>query len=114
MRGGFPLDLESEPVDVDPLAVDEGSSELLAAAEEFDAWILSRGWTYDEDNSVDRVATWVYEPSAAEFDDDGEAEPVTRVWIAVVGDGTTSRFRSTRHWSVLATTDAGLPGKPPF
>ena len=81
-----PLDLESEPVDVDPLAVDEGSSELLAAAEEFDAWILSRGWTYDEDNSVDGVATWVYEPSAAEFDDDEEAEPVTRVWIAVVGD----------------------------
>lgn len=76
--------------DADQVEVDEQSSELLAAAEEFDTWILSRGWTYDEDNSVDGVATWFYEPSATGFDgsDFGgdESEPVTRVWISVVGD----------------------------
>lgn len=94
------LDRESEPVEVP-----EEASELLAAAEEFDAWILSRGWTYDEDNSVDGVATWVYEPSAAGFDDE-QAEPVTRIWIAVVGDE--DDFPISVNAALVGTGDDGL------
>lgn len=62
---------------------DDPTAQLLSAAEKFDEWIVSRGWTFDEENSAEGLATWFYEPSA--IDIDGEDEPVTRVWFTVHG-----------------------------
>ncbi|MGI9164744.1 MAG: hypothetical protein ACR2JI_17755 [Mycobacterium sp.] len=64
-------------------ALDDPAAQLLSAAEQFDDWIVSRGWTFDEENSAEGLATWFYEPSAIEIDD--EDEPVTRVWFTVNG-----------------------------
>lgn len=57
---------------------------ISAAVAEIDEWLASRGWLLDEDNSEDLVS-WFHPPSAAEFDD-GDLEPVTRVWLTVVED----------------------------
>ena len=62
---------------------DDPAAQLLSAAEKFDEWIVARGWTFDEENSAEGLATWFYEPSA--IDIDGEDEPVTRVWLTVHG-----------------------------
>ena len=59
------------------------AAQLLSAAEQFDEWIVSRGWIFDEENSAEGLATWYYEPSA--IDIDGADEPVTRVWFTVNG-----------------------------
>lgn len=71
--------LEAAEVELDALA-----DEIAAAAKEFDTWITSRGWVIDAGNATDDVVSWVYPPSASEVAD--EAEPVTRVWISIVGD----------------------------
>jgi hypothetical protein len=63
--------------------LDDPAAQLLSAAEKFDEWIVSRGWTFDEENSAEGLATWYYEPSAIDGDD--EDEPVTRVWFTVNG-----------------------------
>lgn len=60
------------------------AEQVAAAAKRFDAWITSRGWIIDADNATDEVVSWVYPPSAADVSPD--AEPVTRVWIAIVGE----------------------------
>ena len=60
------------------------AEQIASAAKRFDAWITSRGWIIDADNATDEVVSWVYPPSAAEVPPD--AEPVTRVWIAIVGE----------------------------
>lgn len=59
------------------------ADQLASAAEQFDAWITSRGWTFDADNSAEGLSSWFYEPSAVSVDDD--AEPVTRVWFTLIG-----------------------------
>lgn len=66
-------------------ALDDPAAQLLSAAEKFDEWIVSRGWTFDEENSAEGLATWFYEPSAIEIEDEDEDEPVTRVWFTVNG-----------------------------
>lgn len=58
--------------------------ELTEAIAEISRWIGGRGWVLDVENSGDDLVTWVYPPSAAEFDDD--VEPVTRVWLALEED----------------------------
>lgn len=60
------------------------AEQVASAAKRFDAWITSRGWMIDADNATDEVVSWVYPPSAAEVPPG--TEPVTRVWIAVVGE----------------------------
>lgn len=60
------------------------AEQVAAAAKRFDAWITSRGWIIDADNATDEVVSWVYPPSAADVSPG--AEPVTRVWIAIVGE----------------------------
>ncbi|MBU3705480.1 MAG: hypothetical protein FGM50_02205 [Mycobacterium sp.] len=60
------------------------AEQVASAAKRFDAWITSRGWIIDADNATDEVVSWVYPPSAAEVPPD--AEQVTRVWIAIVGE----------------------------
>lgn len=68
---------------LDTPALDEHAAQLLSAAEKFDEWLCGRGWTFDEENTAEGLATWVYEPSA--IDVAGDAEPVTRVWFTVTG-----------------------------
>lgn len=60
------------------------TDEVATAAQQFDAWITSRGWLVDADNATDEVVSWVHPPSAV--DGDHLAEPVTRVWIAILGN----------------------------
>lgn len=74
--------------------VDGLADEIAVAAADFDTWMTSRGWVLDAENATDDVVSWVYPPSAMEVDAAEEAavgnaeesEPVTRVWIAIVGE----------------------------
>lgn len=68
---------------LDTSGLDEHATELLAAAEKFDEFLVSRGWTFDEANTAEGLASWFYEPSA--IDDEGDAEPVTRVFFTMTG-----------------------------
>lgn len=68
---------------LDTSGLDEHAAQLLSAAEKFDEFLVDRGWTFDEANTAEGLATWFFEPSAVEGD--GEAEPVTRVWFTVTG-----------------------------
>ena len=70
---------------------------LIEAVSTFEDWITERGWTFDLDFSGKGLASWYYEPSAAEsgdgvqddgvqddgVQDDGVHEVVTRVWFTV-------------------------------
>jgi len=56
--------------------------ELVETATKFDEWITARGWTFDSDFSAGGLASWLYGPSAIEFDDE-QYEPVTRIWFTV-------------------------------
>lgn len=73
-----------EPVFEQLLAADEESDEIAAALGDIDEWICGRGWVLDTENSDD-IVSWVYPPSATQFDDEN-LEPVTRVWITVSED----------------------------
>ena len=66
----IPSAAESDPV-----------AEALAGVDE---WLAERGWLLDSENEAS-VVSWVYPPSAAEFDDE-DREPVTRLWITVEED----------------------------
>ena len=54
----------------------------MAAVSKFEDWITERGWTFDLEFSTRGLASWYYEPSATEFDDENY-EVVTRVWFTV-------------------------------
>lgn len=63
---------------------------LIEAVSTFEDWITERGWTFDLDFSAKGLASWYFEPSAAESegDQDDTHEPdthevVTRVWFTV-------------------------------
>lgn len=60
-------------------------ADIAAAVTEINDWLVDRGWLLDEDSSNDDLLNWVYPPSAADASAD-EAEPVTRVWIALEED----------------------------
>lgn len=65
-------------------ADDEVYDEMAEAVADIDDWLSERGWVLDDDTTVNLVS-WVYPPSAAEFDDE-DVEPVTRIWITVAED----------------------------
>ena len=67
------------------LSADTESDEIGTAVGAVDEWITGRGWALDTDNAGDQLVSWVYPPSAVEFDDSSR-EPVTRIWIAVDED----------------------------
>ena len=73
------------PVFAEVLSAEEEFDEIGGAVSAIDEWIVGRGWVLDTDNAGDQLVSWVYPPSATEFDDD-EREPVTRVWIVVTED----------------------------
>ena len=55
--------------------------ELVEGLEGFDARIIKRGWTFDDDQSDEEFVIWFYPPSGAEV---GEGfEPVTTIWMHV-------------------------------
>lgn len=58
---------------------------LIEAVSTFEDWITERGWTFDLDLSAKGLASWYYEPSAAESEEehDEAREMVTRVWFTV-------------------------------
>lgn len=65
--------------------VDDGGDEAIAEAlAGIDEWISGRGWVFDTENAANLVS-WVYPPSASQFDDEN-LEPVTRIWITVAED----------------------------
>lgn len=51
-----------------------------------DEWITGRGWELDTDSVAGELVSWVFPASAADFDDDDDLEPVTRIWIALEED----------------------------
>ncbi|HET6734773.1 hypothetical protein [Mycobacterium sp.] len=53
--------------------------------EAFDERITQRGWEFNEDESDDEFAFWVYGPSAADVDGDDLA-PVTTIWMSADED----------------------------
>jgi hypothetical protein len=53
--------------------------------EAFDERITEHGWTFDEDESDDEFAFWLYEPSAADIGDE-EGAPVTTIWMSADED----------------------------
>jgi hypothetical protein len=59
--------------------------ELVEGLESFDARVIERGWTFDDDQSDEEFVIWFYPPSGAEV---GEGfEPVTTIWMHVTEDG---------------------------
>ncbi|HYZ69066.1 MAG TPA: hypothetical protein VE666_14915 [Mycobacterium sp.] len=53
--------------------------------EAFDARITERGWAFDEDESDDDFAFWLYEPSSTDVQGD-ELTPVTTIWMSAAED----------------------------
>jgi hypothetical protein len=59
--------------------------ELVREAQGFERRLTQRGWTFDSEFSRDGFASWFFEPSGSEPDDEA-LEPVTRVWLTVSWD----------------------------
>jgi hypothetical protein len=57
--------------------------ELADVLERFDELVTQRGWIFDDENSDERGAAWVYEPLAS-ANDDG---PPTTIWINAEDNG---------------------------
>jgi hypothetical protein len=66
------------------LPADNSTDAIGDAVAGIDEWITARGWLLDLENAQDLVS-WVYPPSASEFDDE-DREPVTRIWITAAED----------------------------
>lgn len=69
----------------EPLLEDGPADAIAQAVTQIDEWMAARGWVLDAANGSANLVSWVYPPSAADFDDD-EREPVTRIWINVAED----------------------------
>lgn len=63
------------------LVASDEDDPVTEAVADLDDWLTERGWVLD-DGTTANLVSWVYPPSAGEFDDDS-VEPVTRVWITV-------------------------------
>jgi len=57
--------------------------ELADVLERFDELVTQRGWIYDDENSDERGAAWVYEPLASA----NGAGPPTTIWISAEDNG---------------------------
>jgi hypothetical protein len=91
--------------------------------EAFDERITKRGWEFDEDESDDEFAFWVYGPSAAEVDGENLA-PVTTIWMSadedasivhlmLVGTAEDSEFTPDAFVEQVEVVEAYRLGDPP-
>ena len=55
--------------------------DLVEGLERFDAQLVERGWSFDDDQSDDEFVIWFYPPSGADVGDG--LEPVTTIWMHV-------------------------------
>ena len=55
--------------------------ELVEGLESFDARIVERGWSFDDDQSDEEFVIWFYPPSGTAVGDG--LEPVTTIWMHV-------------------------------
>lgn len=99
-------------------------AEAVAGVDEV---MAERGWVVDDASVGDDMVSWVYPPSAAEFDDPA-VEQVTRIWIrhdgaaelefgaTVVGsgpaDGGLYRLEPDRLGDALEALESYRPGDP--
>ena len=94
--------------------------ELADVLERFDELVTRRGWIFDDENSDERGAAWVYEPSESRTDDG----PPTTIWISaednaefvyLLLNGTTEgyRFEPDALLEHLDTIEAYRVGDPP-
>ena len=90
--------------------------------EAFDARITKRGWTFDEDESDEEFAVWLYSPSETGSDADDVA-PVTTVWMSaaedaeivhlmLAGTAESSEFSPEVFFAHLDTVEAYRRGDP--
>ncbi|MGI9123337.1 MAG: hypothetical protein ACR2JM_01090 [Mycobacterium sp.] len=63
---------------------EEEFDELTQAVSDINEWMVGRGWVFDTEVAEEMVS-WLYPPSEAEVDAE-DAEPMSRVWIAVDED----------------------------
>jgi hypothetical protein len=64
---------------MDDLVVSQAA--IATELEAFDERINERGWVFDEEESDEGFAFWIYEPSAADVYED-EPAPVTTIWMS--------------------------------
>jgi hypothetical protein len=94
--------------------------ELADVLERFDELVTQRGWIFNDENSDERGAVWVYETSESRTDDG----PPTTIWISAEDDaefvylllnGTTEgyRFEPDALLEHLDTIEAYRVGDPP-
>ena len=93
--------------------------ELADVLEAFDELVTQRGWTFDDENSDERGAAWVYEPSYADVDYDGppttiwiHADDEDFVWLLLVGTSDGYRFDPEALLEHLDTIEAYRLGDP--
>jgi hypothetical protein len=60
-------------------------SAIATDLEALDQRMTERGWAFDEDDSDEDFVFWIFEPSAADLDDD-ELAPVTTIWMSAEED----------------------------
>jgi hypothetical protein len=94
--------------------------EVADVLERFDELVTQRGWIFDDENSDERGAAWVYEPSESRTD----GGPPTTIWISaednlefvyLLLNGTTEgyRFEPDALLEHLDTIEAYRVGDPP-
>lgn len=71
-----------EPVFEQTMADEDRLDAIDVAIAQVDDWLAPKGWTLDPTTDTPGLVSWVYPPSAAQFDDP-DLEPVTRLWFAL-------------------------------
>ena len=95
--------------------------ELVEDLESFDARIVKRGWSFDDDQSDEEFVIWFYPPSGAPVGDG--LEPVTTIWMHVaenaefvhvilVGTADDHRFTPDRFIAHLEAIEVYRAGDP--
>ena len=95
--------------------------ELVDDLESFDARIVERGWSFDDDQSDEEFVIWFYPPSGTAVGDG--LEPVTTIWmhvaenaefvhIILVGTADDHRLTLDRFFAHLELIEAFRAGDP--
>ena len=95
--------------------------EFVEDLESFDARIVERGWSFDDDQSDEEFVIWFYPPSGTAVGDG--LEPVTTIWMHVaenaeflhvilVGTADDHRLTPDRFFAHLEVIEAYRAGDP--